>query len=70
MDINLTMELFKNKIVDLANNSGLDIGVVYYIMKDVCRDLEEAYFEYLNQASIEAAEKERAAKEQNQGETD
>lgn len=58
-------ELFKAKMNNLINNSGLNAGMVYYIMKDVVRTVEEGYYSAVEQ-TIMQKEKERQeqAKEQ------
>lgn len=56
-DINLNIEFFKNSMVDTINNSGLEIGIVYYVLKDILKDFEGNYFDYLNSALQEEREK-------------
>lgn len=34
---------FKKDLVDRINQSGLPVGVVYYILKDLFNDIEDAY---------------------------
>lgn len=36
-------EDFRNKIIDIINESGFDIGIVTYIMRDINREIETAY---------------------------
>lgn len=36
-------EDFRNKIIDTINESGFDIGIVTYIMRDINREIETAY---------------------------
>ena len=48
-DINLIIENFKNSIVQMVNENNLPPAVVYYIFKDVFKDIETSYTNYLNQ---------------------
>lgn len=41
-------EDFRNNVVNAINDAGLDIGIVTYIFRDICRDIEAAYREQLN----------------------
>lgn len=45
--INLQIEQFKSNVLDLINNSKLPVAVVYYIFKDIQRDLDEVYSDAL-----------------------
>lgn len=45
----LKIEEYKNQIIDLTNNSGLPIGAIYYIMKDLYKDLETLYNKQVQQ---------------------
>lgn len=36
-------EDFRNKIIDTINESGFDIGIVTYIMRDINREIETVY---------------------------
>lgn len=36
-------EDFRNKIIDTINESGFDIGIVTYIMRDINREIETTY---------------------------
>ena len=49
-NINLVIEDFKNSIVENINNCGLPPAMVFYVMKDVYRDVEDGYKRYLDQA--------------------
>lgn len=49
-DVNLVMDDFKNELVNLVNNSGLPIGVLYYIIGDLYKTLDSEYYNYINQA--------------------
>lgn len=46
-------QIFKENINAVIQNSELDIGVVYFIMKDVYSDLEKMYYAQINKELIE-----------------
>lgn len=50
-DINLIIEDFKHSIVDTVNQSGLPIGIVYYVMKDIMNELVNNYETYIENAN-------------------
>lgn len=50
------MEKFRNNLVQVINNAKLPIGEAYYVLKDVFRDVQDAYKEALE--AIETQEKE------------
>lgn len=41
--MNLEIEQLRRAIIGLVNNSGLPIGVAYYVLKDSLADLKTAY---------------------------
>lgn len=43
-------QLFKNQIIYLIQNSGLDIGMIYFILKDIMTEIDELY---CNQIKLE-----------------
>lgn len=43
------MEQFRQQLFYLINNTNLSIDAIYYIFKDVYRDLESAYATFINQ---------------------
>ena len=49
-DINLVIEEFKNNIINTINGSQLPPAVVYYIFKDINKDVEASYKNYIQQA--------------------
>lgn len=57
-DINLAIEGLKLTIYQIINKSELPIGTVYYILKDVCNDLEKTYNEVLKNLTIDKDESE------------
>lgn len=54
-DINLIIENFKQTIFDAANQSGLPLSVVYYVLSDVFREVETEYNNYINTARAREA---------------
>lgn len=67
-NINLIIEEFKDSIVNTINGSNLPPAIVYYIFKDIYKDVESSYTNYLNQArqqlAIQRREVESAAAEE------
>ncbi len=52
-------EVLKGIINQSIQNSGLDIGAVYFIMKDIYSNIENLYYSQLNREAIENAERQR-----------
>lgn len=50
-------QLFKEKINYVIQNSGLDIGAVYFILKDIFLEIEKLYYAQINKECLEEAEK-------------
>lgn len=54
-------ELYKQQLIELANNCELSVPLAYFITKDFFRDVETLYLETLkkeeNEASLEKEEK-------------
>ena len=60
----------EQKIIKDINESGISIDAVYFIMKNIMREIEERYFEYCRIEDIERAEavqKELESEEANEG---
>lgn len=55
-DINLMVEEFKQGLVNQINQSELPAAMVYYIFKDTFTNVEQSYFNYLNEASRQLQE--------------
>lgn len=51
MNINLQIENFRNELYNLVANNGLPISIVYYIYKNIGQELENTYFNVLNDIS-------------------
>lgn len=47
-------EDFRNRIINAINDSGLDIGMVAYIMRDIYREVETTYQKQVNKEIEEA----------------
>ena len=68
ISINTQMDMFKNNLINVIGDSQLPIGVTYYILKDVYKNIEMLYNQTLEKeqqelvASMEK-EKEEAEKE-------
>ena len=50
-------QIFKESINHVIQNSGLDIGAVYFILKDIFWEIEKLYYAQLNRECLEEAEK-------------
>lgn len=46
-------QIFKETINNTISNSGLDVGVVYYILKDTFREVENLYYAQINKELME-----------------
>lgn len=60
---------FKKNIVDMINQSGLPVGIIYYVIKDLFSDITNAYEltlknEQETAEQIKIAEKEKENKNQ------
>lgn len=49
-------QIFKEKINYVIQNSGLDIGAVYFILKDTFSEIENLYYAQLNKECLEEAQ--------------
>ena len=56
MNINLQIENFRNELYNLVANCGLPISMVYYIYKNIGQELENTYFDILNNISKQQAD--------------
>lgn len=57
-------QIFKETLKNVIQESGLDVGAVYFILKDVFRELETTYYTQINKEFIEEA-KAKEEKEKN-----
>lgn len=46
----------EQKIIKTINESGMSIDAIYFIMKNIMREIEERYFEYCRMEDIEHVE--------------
>ena len=51
ISINTSMNLFRNNIAEAIRLSQLPVGAVYYILKDVLKDVSEVYDKTLQKES-------------------
>lgn len=58
-------QMLKEKINYLITESGLDIGAVYFIMKDVMSNLEHLYYAEINKEFLEEAKDKSSENESN-----
>jgi predicted house-cleaning noncanonical NTP pyrophosphatase (MazG superfamily) len=56
-------EYFRENIKNIIQNSGLNIGTVYFIMKDLCNELENSYYNQVNFEAQKLQEETQKAKE-------
>lgn len=47
------MEKFKQDLINLANNSNLSVGSVYFIFKSVFTEIQDVYYNTLKSVSQE-----------------
>ena len=53
---NTLCENYKNSLIELVNGSGLPIGAVYFITKNIMTEVENTYYGSLNAESVEHVE--------------
>ena len=53
---------FRNVTVYNIQNSGLDVGVVYFILKDILAEVEKSY---ISQVNKEIAEEKKSSEKEN-----
>ena len=61
----LKADNFKNQLLQLINNSNLNISTIYYIVKDVCRDLQDLFNQMASQQYKEFCEEVNKQQENN-----
>ena len=52
------MEELKNKLLQDCNESGLPLEAIYYLVKDLFRDVSDTYENILKQKELKKEEKE------------
>lgn len=50
-------QILKETMRNVIQNSGLDIGMAYFILKDIFSEVESTYYAQLNRECLEEAEK-------------
>lgn len=69
--MNLQIENVRQDIIDVINNSQLPIGVIYYLFKDISKEVANEYNKTLmleQQQKQQEEEKQQDIKEENDGE--
>ena len=56
-------QILKESIHGMIQNSGLDIGAVYFVLKDIFSEVENLYYAQLNKECLEEAEKTKSERE-------
>lgn len=51
-------QILKESINNIIQKSGLDVGVVYFILKDIFKDIEALYYSQINRELIEESKEE------------
>lgn len=62
--MNLKYEFFKQSIYQLIQKSNLEIGIIFYIFKDIYNDIEKLYYAQLNKESLAQAEEQKETTEE------
>lgn len=62
--MNLQIENVKQNIINIINNSGLPIGIIYYLFKDINAEISSGYNKALNYEKQQQLEKEKQEKQQ------
>lgn len=68
MNINKQIDNLSQTLTQAISEANLPIGVVYYIVKDVYRDLEQAYGSYLNNLTFQEIEEQNNQQKETQEE--
>ena len=66
MSMNTLVNVLKENMTNVINNSQVPIGVVYYVLKDLLSEVEDVYDKALkkeSQETLERLEKEEQEKE-------
>ena len=66
--MNLQIEQTKNEIINVINNSGLPIGVIYYLFKDINTEVANEYGKTLNAERQMQLQNEEKKQEENNDE--
>ena len=66
--MNKKYEAFRNDVMYIMRSSGLDVGAIFYILKDLLREVEEMYSNTLRQEIEEEERQRREAEEMRKAE--
>ena len=56
---NNKLETLRTNLIKTLNNSDLEIGAAYYVLKDVCNTLEEMYYNAITDERNKSSEGEQ-----------
>lgn len=51
-------QILKESINSIIQKSGMDVGAVYFILKDIFREIETLYYSQINREIIEESKEE------------
>lgn len=51
-NINIACEYFQSNLLEVINNSKLPIGVAYFVIKGVFKEVQDSYYATLNDNAI------------------
>lgn len=54
-------ETFKQTLLQYIQHCGLDVGIIYFVMKDIFKVVEDRYYSELHKEAIEQAEAQKQA---------
>jgi hypothetical protein len=63
--MNLKIENVKHELIDIINNSGLPIGVIYYVFKDLYNDISREHSNAIMYEMRQLKEKEMSEAQEN-----
>lgn len=61
-------QILKESINNLMVNSGLNIGAIYFILKDIYQEIEKIYFAQINKELLEEQEQQMQLQNEKQEE--
>ena len=61
--MNKNYESFRNGIMYIMRTSGLELGAIFYVLKDILREVEEMYSNTIRQEIEEEERRQREAEE-------
>lgn len=54
--MDIYIKTFEQQLIQLINNTNLPAGVVYYILKDITKQVEEIYIQSVNNSNPDEME--------------